>query len=86
MIECACGCTTIELLIAMACCCLDEHFGLDEGNAALPTPHWRRRVDDDPLLELFSSDDRAVHVQSPTPSEEAIYDDDGRLPRAVVRV
>ena len=85
LVECVCGCTLLELFVAMACCCLDEHFGLDEGNAArgLRTPHWRRRIDDDPLLELFSTDERAVHVQSPTPSEEAMYDGDGRLPRAV---
>ena len=75
----------LELLVAMACCCLDEYFGLAEENVArgLRTPHWRRRIDDDPLLELFSMDERAVHVQSPTPSEEAMYDDDGRLPRAI---
>ena len=90
--ECLLGCSTLELLCAMACCCLDEHFGLATRDAAagsMParrsTPRWIRRIDDDPLLTLYSRNGAEVDVESPDEEEmDAVDEPNGsRTPREV---
>ena len=77
--ECLSGLSACELCCAISFCCLDEHFGLraDEAAGPLPlngrttTPRWVRRIDDDPLAELYgASDGVEVNVESPSESED----------------
>ena len=88
--ECITGCSSMELFCAMAFCCLDEHFGLRADEAAGPplingrttTPRWIRRIDDDPLVELYAAEDVELDVESPSESEE----DEGAMQSLVARL